>query len=62
MRHLLDDSVLEEPNLASSQIVDLDENSPDTPTDTLNDDCSLLSRTRYVNAHLNLEIYLIQRI
>ncbi|KAK0162950.1 hypothetical protein PV327_006676 [Microctonus hyperodae] len=44
VRHLLDDSVLEEPQLMSS-VVDLDPNSPGTPTDSLNDDCSLLSRT-----------------
>ncbi|XP_024944263.1 ras-specific guanine nucleotide-releasing factor RalGPS2 isoform X3 [Cephus cinctus] len=44
LRHLLDDSVLEEPHLAP-QIVDLDENSPGSPADTLDDDCSLLSRT-----------------
>ncbi|KAK0082694.1 hypothetical protein PV325_009994 [Microctonus aethiopoides] len=44
VRHLLDDSVLEEPQLMSP-VVDLDPNSPGTPTDSLNDDCSLLSRT-----------------
>ncbi|XP_063977138.1 ras-specific guanine nucleotide-releasing factor RalGPS2 isoform X3 [Diachasmimorpha longicaudata] len=44
VRHLLDDSVLEEPHLVSP-VVDLDQNSPGTPTDALNDDCSLLSRT-----------------
>ncbi|XP_074094235.1 ras-specific guanine nucleotide-releasing factor RalGPS2-like isoform X1 [Cotesia typhae] len=43
IRHLLDDSVLEEPHLVSPS-VDLDENSPETPVDSLNDDCSLLSR------------------
>lgn len=45
VRHLLDDSVLEEPHLVSPT-VDLDENSPETPVDSLNDDCSLLSRVR----------------
>ena len=45
VRHLLDDSVLEEPHLMSP-VVDLDPNSPGTPIDSLNDDCSLLSRTR----------------
>ncbi|XP_012273838.1 ras-specific guanine nucleotide-releasing factor RalGPS1 isoform X2 [Orussus abietinus] len=44
IRHLLDDSVLEEPHLIS-QIVDLDRNSPGSPTETLNEDCSLLSKT-----------------
>ncbi|XP_034947631.1 ras-specific guanine nucleotide-releasing factor RalGPS2-like isoform X2 [Chelonus insularis] len=44
VRHLLDDSVLEEPHLISPTI-DLDQNSPGTPIDSLNDDCSLLSRT-----------------
>ncbi|XP_046733730.1 ras-specific guanine nucleotide-releasing factor RalGPS2 isoform X2 [Diprion similis] len=44
VRHLLDDSVLEEPNL-HPQVVDLEENSPSSPADALDDDCSLLSRT-----------------
>ncbi|XP_016841817.1 ras-specific guanine nucleotide-releasing factor RalGPS2 isoform X1 [Nasonia vitripennis] len=44
VRHLLDDSVLEEPHLAT-QIVDLDQNSPGSPADAINDDCSLLSKT-----------------
>lgn len=46
VRHLLDDSVLEEPHLLT-QILDLDQNSPGSPTDAVNEDCSLLSRTRY---------------
>ena len=46
VRHLLDDSVLEEPNLAT-QILDLDQNSPGSPADAVNEDCSLLSKTRY---------------
>ncbi|XP_044009431.1 ras-specific guanine nucleotide-releasing factor RalGPS2-like isoform X3 [Aphidius gifuensis] len=44
VRHLLDDSVLEEPHVVLPT-VDLDQNSPCTPTDAINDDCSLLSRT-----------------
>ncbi|KAJ8686356.1 hypothetical protein QAD02_022150 [Eretmocerus hayati] len=43
IRHLLDDSVLEEPNLAL-QILELDQNSPGSPADAINDDCSLLSK------------------
>ncbi|XP_033207860.1 ras-specific guanine nucleotide-releasing factor RalGPS1 isoform X3 [Belonocnema kinseyi] len=45
VRHLLDDSVLEEPHLLT-QILDLDQNSPGSPADAVNEDCSLLSRTR----------------
>ncbi|XP_012254202.1 ras-specific guanine nucleotide-releasing factor RalGPS2 isoform X4 [Athalia rosae] len=44
VRHLLDDSVLEEPHL-TPQVVELEENSPSSPADALDDDCSLLSRT-----------------
>ncbi|XP_014208406.1 ras-specific guanine nucleotide-releasing factor RalGPS2-like [Copidosoma floridanum] len=43
IRHLLDDSVLEEPHLAL-QILDLDQNSPGSPADAVNEDCSLLSK------------------
>ncbi|XP_058807330.1 ras-specific guanine nucleotide-releasing factor RalGPS2 isoform X2 [Phymastichus coffea] len=43
IRHLLDDSVLEEPHLAT-QIVELDQNSPGSPADAINDDCSLLAK------------------
>ncbi|XP_043287995.1 ras-specific guanine nucleotide-releasing factor RalGPS2 isoform X3 [Venturia canescens] len=60
VRHLLDDSVLEEPNLVP-QIVDIDEHSPGTPTDTLNDDCSLLSRTSTAPTLPDLEFSLEPR-
>lgn len=29
------------------QVVDLEENSPSSPADALDEDCSLLSRTKY---------------
>lgn len=45
VRHLLDDSVLEEPHLVLP-VVNIDQNSPGTPVDTINDDCSLLFQTR----------------
>ncbi|CAB0042555.1 unnamed protein product [Trichogramma brassicae] len=43
-RHLLDDSVLEEPHLVGAQLLDLDHNSPGSPADAVSEDCRLLQK------------------
>ncbi|XP_014227621.1 ras-specific guanine nucleotide-releasing factor RalGPS2-like isoform X1 [Trichogramma pretiosum] len=47
-RHLLDDSVLEEPHLVGAQLLDLDHNSPGSPADAVSEDCRLLQKKSQV--------------